>query len=152
VSEVLYSERAIRPWAWRLAWAILALVAIVPALIDPSDGDRSLPNLALNIVAYGLTWAIPVWIALLTMWSIDRYGTITLTRETLTVGRESIPVQQLAPPGVPTDGAVRRFGGSYRSTAGRGSIVLVLRDGSGISFDVRDPQALLRALTAVHHP
>lgn len=146
---------------------------VVPPLLE--DGPPpSLADFLIDAAAYGVAWGVPVWVMLVTLWSMDFYGRVTLTRSTLRVGRERLPVADLDPVGAravdrnhPSLSArvrasagdlhlprmrvegVRYLGGSYGTPYGMDSVTLPLRDGSGVRFYTRDRGALLTALNDV---
>lgn len=170
---VLYRAKAVGPRAWWLCWGLLSAIAVVPALLQPSD-----EGFLLDLLAYAGAWGIPIWVTLLTLWSVDRYAAITLTRSTLRVGRDRLPVADLDPDGVRAvpreqpsaarrlaDSAgqiqvpgtridlvsrpgreLRHLGGSWGTPLGMDSVLLPLRDGSAVLVDVRDRAGLLAAI------
>ncbi len=112
------------------------------------------------------------WVALLTLWSIDRYGKIELTRARLRVGRDTLPTSQvdlvdLLLQARSDEGAARRWrhvldgvdlpaerivgqapllGGAYGSVFGSQVLVIRLADASWGAIDVKRPAELLDAL------
>jgi len=114
-----------------------------------------------------------VW--LLTLWSINRYGDVTVTRDSLRVGRENLPIASLDPDWVrmlaskaspqllervTTAGGVpeiaeaelrkldsgRLVGGAYASTLGTDTVTLRLRAGGRVAVPSGDRAGLLSAL------
>lgn len=88
-------------------------------------------------------------IAALTMWSVGRYGNITLTAHQLRVGRDRIPLEQLNPWSVSGLGAQvqgRLAGGAYAPVLGSGTVGVVRRDGQAVVVATKDPEALRQAL------
>src|SRR5690606_19604621 len=151
-------------WLWKGTWAALLAVAILPPVLF-GDVD-SLGDLLVQVFAYGLAWGVPVWVTLLTLWSMDFYGKVTVTRSELRVGRDRMPLAELDPAGgravdedeptlgrrvrssagdvhVPTSrpdpsGATYRYlGGSYGTPIGMDAISLPTRDGGAVRFYVR---------------
>lgn len=90
-ATVLYRQRTGRT-GFRICYLLLGLLALYGLL---SSLDRGLGFALLSAVLYPVTLGIPVLIALLTLWSKDRYGAVTLTAETLRVGRTTVPVLDL---------------------------------------------------------
>lgn len=165
--RVVFSARGVGRTAWRIAWTLLASIAVLPAfLVEPYP---ALWQRLAMIPVYALTWGLPVWIGLLTLWSVNRYADITVTDEVLRVGREVLPLDRLDPRQVRArlaaltgpamrSGAVgedlepvrvRHMGGAFGSTLGVPSVVVGLRDRQGLRIDARDPSALLSALASV---
>jgi hypothetical protein len=171
--DVIYARRAVSGRAWAVPFVLLlALVVfvVVKDLPDPSAGA------ALAVVGASSP-VLAVW--LLTLWSINRYAAVTLTRDTLRVGRHTVPVAELDPvwirmlatkaapslrervvasaatfevPGHETSNTDRGrlLGGSYAATLGADLVTLRLLDGTRVSVQTSDRTGLLAGLlTAV---
>lgn len=169
----LYRVRAVSTRAWRIAWGLLLAVAVLPAVLQPSEA-----GFLVDAPVYAVTWGIPLWVALLALWSINRYGDIAITPTTLAVGIHRVPLADLDPAGVrevprrppgvadrlttsleqvqvphtPLDTVsrpgrrVRILGGAWGTPAGMDAVELPLRDGTAVLVAVRDRAALLDAL------
>src|SRR3954451_2162788 len=151
MSDVLYRKPAVSPVAWAIPIALWVLAAA--ALLATSRADLDTTQVVLSVVAPGTIFGI--W--LLTVWSIKRYGDITVTRDVLRVGRHTRPVAQLDrgllagsvnTSTLPASGEVGPLmGGSWGSTIGGGDLVsLQLVDGTRVSVQTKDPVGLRQAL------
>lgn len=89
--SVLYRQRTGR-LGFRICYVLLGLLALYGLL---SGLDQGLGYALAGAALYPVTLGIPVVIALLTLWSKDRYGAVTLTPDTLRVGRTTVPVHAL---------------------------------------------------------
>jgi hypothetical protein len=170
VSEPIYRRRAVtrRVW-WAIpigGWAVATLW-----LVFVTSAELSRFYLVVSVIAPGMIFGI--W--LLTLWSINRYGDVTVTRETLRVGRESLPIASLDPDwvrmlaskaspslrervdatgGVPeiAEGELskrdsgRLAGGAYGSTLGADTVTLRLLTGGRVAVPSGDRAGLLAAL------
>lgn len=165
---VLYRQRT-GPWGWRVCWVLLALLAGYGLL---SSLDRGVPFALLSAALYPLTIGLPVLIALLTLWSIDRYNAITLTATELRVGRHRVPTSDLElpdllqaasehpelatrwadllaqtpPPPEPAVGRVPMLGGSFGSTMGYVPVTVQLAGLGRRRVDAARPAELIGAL------
>ena len=160
-AHVVYSAAPVRGRTYGIVAGILGLIAVVPPVVGGRTG--SLGEFATNAAAYAATLGIPLWIALITLWSVNRYGRIVLTRERLRVGRHELPVAALdaaaarevaldkkgpLPPVVPGR-VVRHMGGAWDTPMGLEPVVLALVDGSAVVVDVKDRPGFLTALRSV---
>lgn len=168
-AEVVYARRAVSRRAWAVPFVLLAAVTLVLVVRDLPDVR---PVTAVAAVG-GFSPALVIW--LLTLWSIDRYGAITLTRSTLRVGRHRVPVREVdaawvrmlatrASPGlrdrvlasagtfdVPGVEASSRdrgrlLGGGFGAAIGADRITLRLVDGTRVSAQTGDREGLLSGL------
>lgn len=165
---VLHRERTSRV-GFRICYAMLALLAVYGLL---SSLDGGLDFALLSAALYPVTIGIPVVIALLTLWSIDRYGAVTLSPAELRVGRTTVPTADLDltdllqqardTPGLaerwtpliqsaslPPDrivGQATMLGGSYGSTYGSRMFTVRLAGLGWRGIDTRQPVELLDAL------
>jgi hypothetical protein len=167
--EVLYARPAVSRRAWVIPFALLAAFTLVMVVKDLPDFET------ITVVASvaGFSPVLAVW--LLTLWSINRYGAITLTRQTLRAGRHSVPVAQIDPawvrmlatkaspglkervlasaatfevPGLELSNGDRGrlLGGAYGATLGSDLVTLRLVDGSRVSAQTGDREGLLAGL------
>lgn len=60
-----------------MCWELLTLLFVGGLVANLEDGFG---DALISALAYVVAWGIPVWVALLTLYSIDRYGKIELTR------------------------------------------------------------------------
>ena len=97
------------------------------------------------IPAYGLV-ALPFFAV---TFGKRRYNSITLTDETLTVGRRRLSTEGLRVHPGPTPTGTPILGGSYGVPMGWGSIVVTGADGRNWRVATRRPEELTRALTEV---
>lgn len=93
-------------------------------------------------------------IAALTLWSMDRYGAITLTDDELRVGRERVAVGDIIPaslasPGEGTSPPGKLLGGAQAPALGLHTVRFFRRDGSAAGVATRDPEAFVEALRSV---
>ena len=168
VSEVIYARKPVSRNMWLLP--SLLWVASTLALLVSSRVDLSTFQIVISLIAPGMIFGI--W--LLTLWSINRYGAITLTSDTLRVGRDSVPVAQIEPQWVrmlarradptlaqrlgtsattlqlPGDrqvdaGRGRLLGGAYGTTLGDDLVTLELQ-GERVSVPTKDRRGLLAGL------
>jgi hypothetical protein len=157
-------------------WLLPAVlwVASTAALLLSSDVALTTFQVVTAAIIPGAVFGI--W--LLTLWSIDRYGAITLTRETLRVGRDTLAVAQIEPQWVrmlagkadpslaarlatsaatlqlPGDRVAdtsrgRLLGGAYGTTLGDDLVTLELRGNQRVSVPTRDRRGLLVGLLTV---
>jgi hypothetical protein len=169
VSEQIYRRRAVsrRIWWWIpiVGWALGTIGLLV------ASPELSSFYLVMSVIAPGMIFGI--W--LLTLWSMNRYGDVTVTRESLRVGRESLPVASIDPAwvrmlaskaspellervtaagGVPNIAEAERrkhdsgrlVGGAYASTLGAETVTLRLVTGARVSAPTGDRAGLLAAL------
>ena len=154
---------------WLLPGVLWAVATIVLLASAPDGLTRF--HVVVSVVAPGAIFGI--W--LLTLWSIDRYGTVTLTRDALRVGRDTVPVAEIEPQWVrmlahkadpslaerlgtsattlqlPGDRLVdpdrgRLLGGAYGATLGHDLVTLELRRNARVSVPTRDRRGLLGGL------
>ena len=175
-SDVVYARKAVSRRAWAIPFVLLAALVVVMVLTD-------LPDVRSITVVAPLAAASPILaIWLLTLWSINRYGAVTLTRETLRVGRDRVPVADIEPQWVRmlatrADPALaqrfgtsastlqlpggrqgdrdrgRVLGGAYGATLGDDLVTLELRGNQRVSVPTRDRRGLLAGLlTALDGP
>jgi len=172
--EVIYQRDMLSRWPDRVCWAALLALGVVMPIVQPAEDDVPF---VVDALGYVIAWGIPLWIALLTLWSLRRYGRVTVTRSELRVGRERIPVHQLdrdyvyllateipalagqVPdlPDLPWDRLrshrdarpARLLGGAYAEPIGVTSYPLMLTDGTAVAVATRDPAGLVKALLAV---
>ena len=167
-SAVLYRQRTGR-LGFRVCYVLLGLLALYGLL---SSLDRGLGFALLSAGLYPVTLGIPVVIALLALWSTDRYGAITLTPTQLRVGRATVATRDLdlddlllqareipalaqrwapllASTPVPSDrvvGQAPMLGGSWGSSYAS-AVITVRIDGLGWRrIDAKHPTELLDAL------
>ncbi len=81
-----YQEGGARSWV-RLGWILLAVALAVLAV------GVVLSSFPLGFV--GVVGVVLAGIALLTAWSVGRYGAIVVTDDTLRIGRSSVPLSSL---------------------------------------------------------
>ncbi|WP_457112510.1 hypothetical protein [Marmoricola sp. URHA0025 HA25] len=89
--EVIYARKPVSRRGWAIPFALLLAFTAVMVVKDLPDFR------GITVVAAigGFSPILLIW--LLTLWSINRYGAVTLTRETLRVGRDRVPVAQIEP-------------------------------------------------------
>lgn len=155
---------------WK-AYAIPSVLWVAGTAWLTHDIGWSIGNLALAALAFGMVFGI--W--LLTVWSINYYGTTTITTESMKVGRTTVPLDVLdrewllalakteAPAGfdkfVRSAGLVqvgglstlneaqgRYIGGSFGSPMGVGDMTLRKTNGEMITMPVKDRPATISAL------
>lgn len=160
-AEVVYESTPVRRRYFRIVAVLLTLISLLPPLYFGDTG--SLGEYAVSALACCVAWGIPLWIVLLTLWSVNRYARIQLTRRVLRVGRHQIPLAAIdgqvvrdAPLGTPELDAlirqrsyIRRMGGAYDTPAGMGAVLLPMTDGTAAMVDTRDRDGLLTALGTV---
>jgi len=174
---VVYRGRAVAGWLWWGTWAALLAMALVPPVLE--DDFVSIGDFLIQVFAYGVAWGVPIWVMLLTLWSMEFYGRLTLTRSTLRVGRDRMPLSELDPVGAravdreqpamgarlrtsagdvhvprsararPHGATFRYLGGSYGTPWGMDAVSLPTRDGGAVRFYVRNRGAFLAALDGV---
>jgi hypothetical protein len=90
-SEVVYASKAVSGRAWATPFILVAALTVVLVISDLPDLDST------SVVAPvgASSPVLAVW--LLALWSMNRYGAITLTPETLRVGRDRVPVADIEP-------------------------------------------------------
>lgn len=177
MAAVTYRKHAVSGRAWAVP-GVLALSAVAYSLVtEHGDRDRMLGSL---VVMLGLIAVLGgIWV--LTLYSMNRYGTITITGDTLRVGRDRLPldkidhewVRMLASKASPTlrervltsasaiqipahvqldPGRGRLLGGAYGARMGSDQVTLRLNDGSRVTAPSNDREGLLAALlTALGH-
>ena len=88
--EVIYARSPVSRGMWSLPLVLWAVASV--ALLLTSE-ELSTAQVVLSAVGPGALFGI--W--LLTLWSIDRYAAVTLTSDTLRVGRDRVPVADIEP-------------------------------------------------------
>ncbi|TQL01848.1 DUF3093 family protein [Cellulomonas sp. SLBN-39] len=141
---VRYQELRISARAW---WILLSVTIIATGLLVASAPGEA--------VLVALIVLIPAVITAITMWSVGFYGNITLTDDTLRVGRHQLRVTDMHPYGVVpagerVDGKI--MGGAYGSTLGTNIVGIQRHDGTTALVETRDPDAFRTALQQVLAP
>ena len=169
--EIIYRRRAVS----RRAWAVPLALVVVGAVYSVLDEHSSLHALLVNLMLMGLLMLVTLGIWLLTLYSMNRYGTVTVTRDTLVVGRERLALDRLDPAWVrmlagkaspplrervaASGGSAavsdrdladrdtgRLLGGAYGSTLGSDVVTLRQSDGRRVGVATHDRPGLLDAL------
>jgi hypothetical protein len=177
MAAVIYRKRAVSGRAWAVP-GVLSLVAIAYSLITEHDTrDRLIGSLVVMLILVAILGGI--WC--LTLYSMNRYGTITVTGDALRVGRDRLLLERIDPEWVrmlaskasPTlrervltsantlqlpaqvrvdPGRGRLLGGAYGPSMGSDQVTLRLTDGSRVTAPSSDREGLLGALlTALGH-
>lgn len=155
----------------RVCWALLAALVglgVWAQWRDPGEGGHAgTASFAIGALVYGLVWGIPLWIALITAWSVNLYGTIELDQEVLRVGRERVRVRDIdrdsverlattapgrrarTPDATSPARPTRPAGGAYALPLGVGAVSVTLRDGREVALGTRDRAGLVQALLRV---
>ncbi|WP_158604508.1 DUF3093 family protein [Nocardioides mangrovicus] len=169
--QTIYRKSRVSPRAWALPVVLWVIAAVVIVVFFPGVSTSA------TVLAATLPTAIVLAIWLLTLWSMNRYGSLRLTAETLFVGRDTVPVDQIdpasvhgadsRPPGAlertvtsaatvqppgqgPTSADMDRLlGGAYGSTLGDDVVVIRMRNGSRYGVPTTDRARLLAALREV---
>jgi len=169
VSQLIYARKAVSARAWAIPFLLLAAFTVVMVL-------RDLPDFrTITVVASIGGWSPVLAVWLLTLWSMNRYGAITLTRDTLRVGRDRLPVSRIDPAWVrmlatrassrleervlastasfdvpereiSKGDRGRLLGGAYGATLGSDLVTLLLVDGERVSVQSGDREGLLGGL------
>jgi hypothetical protein len=170
MGAVIYRKKAISG----RAWVILGLltVALVGYTVHVQTGMGN--SLTEGLVVGFLLALVTCGIAALTLYSLNRYGAVTLTTDTLRVGRDTVEVSRIDPewvamlaakaspsltqrvgtsastiqlPGMSgTGGGGRLLGGSYGTPIGIDALPLRLTDGERVIVPTRDRTGLLAGL------
>jgi hypothetical protein len=152
MSDVLYRRSAVS----RVGWAIpLVLFAIGYVVLLVVFGRSELT--AIDFLTAAIIPGILLLVWLNTLYSICRYGNITVTRDTLRVGRHTRPVTQLDrawlgdgsySATLPASGEVGDLmGGSWGAAIGVGDLVsLQLVVGTRVRVQTKDREGLVAAL------
>jgi hypothetical protein len=167
--EVIYARKPVSRRMWQLPSVLWVASSI--ALLAASPGGFTTFNVVVAVIAPGMIFGI--W--LLTLYSLNRYGAITLSRDTLRVGRDTLPVSRIDPtwvrmlatraspslkervltsagafevPGTETSKSDtgRLLGGAYGATLGADLVTLLLVDGTRVSAQTGDREGLLAGL------
>ena len=171
MATVIYRKRAVSGRAWAVPGA-LALIAIAYSLItEHRTWDRLIGSLVVMLILVAVIGGI--WC--LTLYSMNRYGTVTITADTVRVGRDRLPlntvdpewVRMLASKASPTlrervltsagtiqvpahvqvdPGRGRLLGGAYGTSMGSDQVTLRLTDGSRVTAPSNDREGLLAGL------
>ena len=171
MDAVLYRRAAVSGRTWAVPGG-LGLIAVAYSLVSERDRpDRMLGSLLVMLILVAVVGG--VWV--LTLYSMNRYGTVTVTADTLRVGRDRVPVSTIDPdwvrmlatkasPGlrervlasagtiqVPHQDLVdpgrgRLLGGAYGTSMGSDQVTLRLTDGSRVTAPSNDRVGLLSAL------
>lgn len=166
---VVYARKAVSARGWAVPFVLVGLLTLGFVVAD-------LPHVNATTVLAPVGASSPVLLIwLLTLWSLDRYGAVTLTRETLRVGRDRVPVADIEPHWVRTlatkaDPALaqrlgtsastvqvpgskqadrdrgRLLGGAYAATFGDDLVTLELRGNERVTVPTRDRRGLLAGL------
>ena len=177
MAVVVYRKHAVSGRAWAVP-GILSLIGISYSLItEHGTRDRLIGSLVVMLILVAILGGI--WC--LTLYSMNRYGTITITADTLRVGRDRLPLDTIdpewicmlaskaspnlrervltsvgtiqVPAHVQVDpGRGRLLGGAYGTGMGSDQVTLRLTDGSRVTAPSNDREGLLAALlTALGH-
>src|SRR3954468_8960169 len=93
MAAVLYRKRAVSGRAWAVP-GVLSLMAIAYSLITEHDTrERLLESLVVMLILVAILGGI--WC--LTLYSMNRYGTITVTGDALRVGRDRLSLDTIDP-------------------------------------------------------
>lgn len=174
MAVTIYRKRAVSGRAWAVP-GVLSLTAIGYSLVtEHGTLDRLIGSLVVMLILVAILGGI--WC--LTLYSMNRYGTITLTQDTLRVGRERLPVNTIdhdwvrmlaskaspalskrvlasastiqVPSQVKVDpGRGRLLGGAYGASMGSDQVTLRLTDGTRVTAPSNDREGLLAALLTV---
>ena len=157
--DVIYARKPVSRAMWRLPIVLWVVGSL--ALLYSTRDDLSSFQVVMAVIIPGAIFG--VW--LLTLWSMNRYGAVTLTHETLRVGRDQVPVAAIEPqwvrmlaaradpslarrlgtsattlqlPGTSQvdRGRGRLLGGAYGTTFGDDLVTLELR-GDGVARNTR---------------
>lgn len=90
-AAVIYARKPVSRNMWLLPIVLWVLGSL--ALLYTTRDDLSSFQVVMAVIIPGTIFGI--W--LLTLYSMNRYGAITLTRETLRVGRDKVPVADIEP-------------------------------------------------------
>lgn len=177
MAAIIYRKHAVSGRAWAVP-AVLSLMAIAYSLItEHGTRDRLVGSLVVMLILVAIIGGI--WF--LTLYSMNRYGTVTITADTMRVGRNRLPLNTIDPEWVrmlaskasptlrervltsagtiqlPTQAQVdsgrgRLLGGAYATSMGGDQVTLQLTDGSCVTVPSNDREGLLAALlTALGH-
>lgn len=152
MSDVLYRRSAVSRVGWAIPLVLFAIGYVILLILFAHPELTAVDFLTAAIIPGIL---LLVWLN--TLYSICRYGNITVTRDTLRVGRHTRPVVQLDrawladrvhTASLPANGEVGELmGGSWGSAIGAGDLVsLQLVDGSRVSVQTKDRAGLVAAL------
>lgn len=169
MADVVYEERATSPRAWQAVYAGTGLLVLLALLGQDTVVEGLLVGALLSALIGG--------IALVTLWSMERYGRIRLTREELRVGRHAVPLPDVDPrmllaqaaavpelaarwpqaAGVdlsdaPMSARPPVMGGAYSEPMGHRSLYLLTRDKQYRRVPTKRPDALLAALLELTVP
>lgn len=139
-----YTERSPSPRAW-IALLVVCVVLYVGVTVLAGG------NLAPGIPLVAIVGAVSA----LTMWSIGRYGDVTLTDDELRAGRARIRIADIDPWGVSPAGEQpqgKLVGGAFASSMNKATIGLTLRTGERVRVQTDDPAALRAALEHALEP
>ncbi|MGW3350816.1 hypothetical protein ACWDA3_46580 [Nonomuraea rubra] len=162
-------------WPSALCWSVLVALGLVMPIVQPA---RAKVPFVVDALAYVLVWGIPVWVTLITLWSVRRYGRIVVTQDELRVGRHRVPVGRLSRdhlyllardlpelrarlepfPDLPWERLrlrarqarwpARLLGGACAAPFGLATYPLLTTDGSAVEVATRDLSGLVEALLA----
>lgn len=144
--EVLW--RAGVPRSYWIVFALLTVGCVVGGLIDGTLRGWA------DASVWLLVYAIVAVVALVTIWSVHRYNSVTVTTSELRVGREVVPAAALDPASIapalhaprPLLRGARPIGGADEEPAGTAMLAVRRRDGTEVVIAVRDVQPFLEAL------
>ena len=95
MAAVIYRKRAVSGRAWAVP-GVLSFLAIAYSLItEHGTRDRLIGSLVVMLILVAILGGI--WC--LTLYSMNRYGTVTITADTLRVGRDRLPLNTIDPSG-----------------------------------------------------
>lgn len=151
MSEVIYRRPAVSRTGWLIPLVLWALSSIALMVFSTTELTRT--QVVICLLGPGVLFL--VWLNLL--YSLKRYGDITVTRDTLRVGRHERRIAHLDPhwladpantSTLPADRQVGDLlGGAWGSTLGGGDLVtLQLVDGTRVSVQTKDREGLVAAL------
>lgn len=84
-STVIYKKRAVKSRTWKILFSAWLLVAIIPTVLDHSSHTYYS-----KFIVYGAVYGLPLAIWALALWSINFYGTVTITSQKFRVGRQEV--------------------------------------------------------------
>ena len=177
MAAVVYRKRAVSAAPGPCLGSCPSLAISYSLITEHGTRDRLIGSLVVMLILVAILGGI--WC--LTLYSMNRYGTVTITADTLRVGRDRLPLNTIdpewvcmlaskaspnlrervltsastiqVPAHVQVDpGRGRLLGGAYGTSMGSDQVTLRLTDGSRVTAPSNDREGLLAALlTALGH-
>jgi hypothetical protein len=91
LETILYKKKPIKLRTWIIAFITWVLIGLIPAVVTPSDA-----GFIVDFLVYFLVWgSVTAGIWVVTLFSINRYCTVTITNKIFKVGKQSVGINDI---------------------------------------------------------